>query len=250
VTPLILRFSDGPGLPDITDGDPNAVPAGIAIRFLTPGGNANDIVANADEGFPVRTGEDFVTLLRAIAASGPGTAAPTPIQQFVGAHPEMEQFLARPHPSTASFATARYFGNNALIFVAANDARRAFRYVIEPAAGVATLSVEEARARDPDFLFDELNRRLAARPVRFTLLAQMAAPGDPTNDVTVLWPAERERITLGTVEVLGLHADQTQERQLFFDPNNLPDGIAVSDDPLLPARQKSYGVSIARRLRN
>src|SRR5215472_7972957 len=31
-TPLIIRFSDGPGLPDIPDNDPKAVPAGLAIR--------------------------------------------------------------------------------------------------------------------------------------------------------------------------------------------------------------------------
>jgi len=246
-TPLIIRFSDAPGLPDIPDNDPKAVPAGLAIRFVTPDGRPNDIVANADEGFPVRNGEDFVVFLRAIAASGPGVASPTPLERFVAAHPETQRFLARPHPTAQSFATTRYFGNNALVFVAANGGKRAFRYVIEPEAGVATLTPEEARTRPPLFLFDDIAERLRKGPARFTLIAQMAAPGDPTNDVTVLWPADRERVILGTIEVTGVAADQAAERRLFFDPNNLPDGIQVSDDPLLPVRAKAYGVSIARR---
>ena len=45
----------------------------------------------------------------------------------------------------------------------------------------------------------------------------------------------------------GPRADQDEERRLYFDPNNLPDGIGLSDDPLLSARRQAYGVSIARR---
>ena len=44
-TPLVLRFSNGAGVPDIPDGDPKAVPAGVAVRFLAPDGGPNDIVA-------------------------------------------------------------------------------------------------------------------------------------------------------------------------------------------------------------
>jgi catalase len=252
-TPLVLRFSDGSGLPDVADNSPDAVPPGIALRFLTPDGRPNDILANANEGFPVRTGEDFVAFLRAIAASGPGTPAPTPLQRFVAAHPETQRFLARPHPTAASFAATRYFGNNAMVFIAADGRRQAFRYVIEPASGdVEILTPEQARGRSPSFLFEDLDRRLASGgPVRLALIAQLAAPGDPTNDATMLWPAERERVTLGTIEVTGVHADQAEERRLFFDPNNLPsEGITQSDDPLLPVRGQAYGVSIARRTKS
>jgi catalase len=249
-TPLVIRYSDGAGVPNIPDGDPDAVPVGMALRFLTPDGRPNDIVTNADEGFPVRNGEDFVAFVRAAAESRTGAASPTPIERFVAAHPETQRFFARPHPTAASFASTRYFGNNALVFVAASGTRRAFRYVIEPAAGTAILSPDEARRQPPDFLFDELGQRLQRGPVTFTLVAQMAAAGDPTNDVTILWPVERERITLGTIAVTGLHANQAEERQLFYDPTNLPDGVEVSDDPLLPLRAQSYGVSIARRTTN
>jgi catalase len=249
-TPLVVRFSDGTGLPNIPDGNPNAVPQGLAVRFLTPDGSPNDIVSNAAEGFQVRNGEDFVAFLRAVAASGPGAASPTPLQRFLDEHPETKRFVTTPRQTPRSFTTNRYFGNNALRFVSADGGARAIRYVVEPEAGVETLTAEEARARPADFLFDELAARLASGPARFTLLAQVAAPGDPTNDATILWPADRQRARLGTIEVTGAHADQADERQLFFDPNNLPDGIEISDDPLLPARGASYAVSITRRTAN
>src|SRR5436190_24355993 len=35
--PVIVRFSDGTGLPQIPDGDPNSNPKGMAIRFKLPG---------------------------------------------------------------------------------------------------------------------------------------------------------------------------------------------------------------------
>ncbi|MDB5412955.1 MAG: catalase [Rubritepida sp.] len=247
-TPIFLRFSDGPGIPNIPDGDPNALPPGLGLRFLTPGGAANDIVANADEGFPVRTGEDFALFLRAIAASGPSVAQPTPLESFVATHPETQRFLARPRQVPRSFGTTRYFGNNALVFLAADGVRRAFRYVIEPEPGLAAYTPEEARRQRPDFLYEDLAARLRQGPVRFGLVAQMAGAGDRTDDVTLLWPADRERLLLGTLEVTGEHPDQTAERELFLDPNNLPQGILLSDDPMLPARQQAYGVGISRRL--
>jgi catalase len=38
-----------------------------------------------------------------------------------------------------------------------------------------------------------------------------------------------------------------QCRDLNFDPTILPRGIAISDDPLLPARSKTYSTSFTRR---
>jgi len=67
--PVTARFSDGTGLPDIADGDPNANPHGMAVRFHLPDGGEMDIVANSLAFFPVATGEEFLGLLQAVAAS-------------------------------------------------------------------------------------------------------------------------------------------------------------------------------------
>src|SRR6266571_4858743 len=69
--PVTVRFSDGTGVPNIPDTDPNAGPRGMAIRFALPGGAFTDIVAVSHNGFVVGTGEDFLTFLKAIAATRP-----------------------------------------------------------------------------------------------------------------------------------------------------------------------------------
>jgi catalase len=74
------------------------------------------------------------------------------------------------------------------------------------------------------------------------------APGDPTNDATIPWPADREYIDAGTLTVTGIEAEGAGNcRDINFDPLVLPVGIAPSDDPLLSARSAVYSVSFARR---
>lgn len=147
-----------------------------------------------------------------------------------------------------SFGTTRYFGNNALGFEAADGTRRAFRYVFETVEGVAAFTPEEASRQRPNFLYEDLAARLLLGSVRFLLVARMAGQGDRTDDVTLLRTADRERLVLGTLEVTGEHPDQTAERGLFLDANNPPPGILPSNDPMLPARQLAYGISISRCL--
>ena len=82
--PVVVRFSDFTGLPNIPDTEVNANPRGFAIRFLMPDGSNTDIVNHSFNGFPVSTSSEFSALLQAIARSG---GAPTPGS-------ELEKFLA------------------------------------------------------------------------------------------------------------------------------------------------------------
>ncbi len=50
------------------------------------------------------------------------------------------------------------------------------------------LTPEEAAKQSPDFLFDELAKRIARKPVVFHLKAQLAEPGDQTKDASQPWP--------------------------------------------------------------
>ena len=92
-TPVTARFSDATGLPAIPDGDPNANPHGLGLRFHLADGGEMDLVTNSLKFFPVATGEEFLGLLQAVAASGPETAKPTPLDKFVAAHPTVPQRL-------------------------------------------------------------------------------------------------------------------------------------------------------------
>ena len=76
-TRVVVRLSDFAGIPDIPDNHPEAAsPRGIAIRFYLGEHVHTDIVAHSADGFPVRTGEEFLELNRAVAASPP-TCAPS-----------------------------------------------------------------------------------------------------------------------------------------------------------------------------
>ncbi len=44
---------------------------------------------------------------------------------------------------------------------------------------------------------NELPKRIAKGAVKFRLVAQLAKEGDPVNDPTAVWPADRERLELG-----------------------------------------------------
>ena len=65
--PVVVRFSDTTGVPNMPDASPDARPHGMAIRFQIPGGLSTDIVGLSANGFPVATAEDFVALLTAVA---------------------------------------------------------------------------------------------------------------------------------------------------------------------------------------
>src|SRR5205807_3089845 len=122
------------------------------------------------------------------------------------------------------------------------------RYRWMPEAGEAYLSPDDATKRGANFLREELESRLRNGPVAFRLLLQVAGEGDPTDDVTALWPANRPVVELGRLEVTGISpTSAADERRLIFDPTNRADGIDLSADPILLARSAAYAISYDRR---
>ena len=158
-----VRFSDSTGIPDVPDGLPDAGPHGMAVRFHLPGGGSTDIVANAFNGFAVATGEEFLALLKAVAATGKDAPKPTPLEKFLTTHPKAMKVATAPKPAPASFATEPYFGVNAFEFTNADGKSRFGRYQLRPEAGAKFLTTEEAARKPPNFLIDELGERLAKR---------------------------------------------------------------------------------------
>jgi catalase len=244
--PVTARFSDATGLPAIPDGSPDANPHGAAIKFRLPNGEM-DLVLNSLSFFPVATGAEFRDLLQAVAASGPGSAKPTALERFFASHPAAPRAFATA-ATPVSFARETYHGLDAFIFVDAAGKRQPFRWRLVPVAGSEHLGAAEAAKQPPDFLVDELPACLAKEQVQFRLLAQLAKPGDPTNDATRPWPEDRALVELGTITLTKAAPDSAAAaRQLLFLPNNLPDGIEVSDDPLIDARVQAYAISFSLR---
>ena len=134
-TPVTVRFSNSTGIPLIPDTDPNANPRGLAIRFNLAEHVHTDIVSHSTDGFPTRTGQEFLELLRAIATTESSQPSPSPIEAFLGSHPNALKFVLTPKPCPSSFARDTYFGVTAMRFINKDGASRYGRYRITPDAG-------------------------------------------------------------------------------------------------------------------
>ena len=244
-----VRFSNGSGDPTRVDAANDG--RGLSVKFYLPDGSRTDIVALTLPLFFVRNPDDFLAFTRA-RKPDPETGEPDldKVGAFLAEHPEAVpaiQFqlgMAAP----ASRAQLRYHGIHAFRFRAADDGACYGRYRFEPEAGEAWLEPDEAKAKSPDYLEDDLRERMAAGPVVFVLALQLADEGDPTDDPTVQWPQEREIVELGRLEVTGLDTERERDGDvLVFDPTRVPDGIECSEDEILNFRAHAYSESVARR---
>ncbi len=247
-TPITVRLSNSGGLPDAPDTHPSALTRGIAIKFHLPDGSETDLLCISLPVFPVATGEDFLALLQAVAASGPNAPKPTPSQTLLASHADAAKVLSTPQPVPVSYATQRYSGIDAFKMTNAKGDVHFVRYRLMPEAGEAYLSDEEAAKRPPNALADDMRARVTAAPVKFKLLAQVAESGDPVADPSKAWPDARKLVELGEISINKVVPDSlAAEKPLLFLPTNLTPGIEASDDPLINVRTNAYAVSFSRR---
>jgi len=246
-TPVTVRYSNSTGLPNIPDNDPGrSGPRGMAIRFHLGEHIHTDIIAQSTDGFPVRTGEEFLEFLRAAAAFGAGQ--PQPMGSFLATHPKAKRFVEAPKPIPRSFTREAFFAVTSFKFTNANGVSRHGRFRIRPDAGTEYLSNEEAASKSENFLFDEMGKRLAKGPVKLGVVVQMAESGDDVADASVTWPESRTEIPFGTILLAARVDDQAPERRkIIFDPLPRIDGIDSSGDPLTETRADLYLLSGRRR---
>ena len=140
-TPVTLRFSNATGLPLIPDNAPDSNPRGLAIRFHLADHVHTDIVGHSTEGFPTRTAQEFLDLLRAAAAGDPSA--------FLATHPAALAFAQTPKPSPASFAKEAYFGVTAFRFITSRGWRATAGIVLclKQASSISTTRPPKLRTR-------------------------------------------------------------------------------------------------------
>lgn len=248
-TPVLVRFSDFAGVPTIPDNDlQGAGPRGMAIRFNLAEHEHTDIVAHSYNGFPVRTGEEFLEFVRALAASGPDAPKPTPIENFLASHPAALEFATTPKPIPTSFTREAFFGVSAVKFISSDGASRMCRYQLRPEQGTDYLSADDAAQKSPNFLFEELSARLASGPVKFRIDLEIAEPGDEMADASHHWPENRIVMEFGTLTLSEMADDSQPElRKVIFDPIPRIIGLEPSADPLWQLRADIYLMSGRRR---
>lgn len=248
--PVVGRFA-------IAVGDPMAADAtgrvrSMAIRVVAPNGQEWRSGMNNIPVFPVATAQAFYELTVA-GVPDPKTGKPDPeaVKRATAAHPETAAFgaWAKSAPWSNSYADQTYNSLNAFEFVNAAGQKQAVRWAMVALTPMTVISPEDLKALPADFLDQDLKTKLSRQPLHWGLVATLAQPGDPTNDATKAWPADRRQVTMGELVVEHVSDDRNGAcRDINYDPLILPRGIEGSDDPLLSARSSAYAESFDRRM--
>lgn len=250
-TPVLGRFSS-PGN-DPHSPDNKAAVRGMALQLKTDDGQEWRMAMNSFPFFAASTPQGFQAM-NAARLPDPATGKPDPakMEAVLAAHPEIKNFMAwsKSAPTPDSLANTRFNGVNAFRLTNADGTTRAVRWSMRPHTPFVAADPEQLKNADRDFLAADLDRRLAAGPLKWDMVMQFAAPGDSIVDPSKAWPDTRPETVAGTLTLA--HAEPQVSGpclDLNFDPLILPKGIAGTDDPVLHARSAVYSESFNRRER-
>jgi len=243
--PVTVRFSNGGGDPTVADYLPDV--RGLAVSMHLPDGKRTDIVAQSAPRFPVRSADAFIEFVRAME---PGLGQLWKMPAFLLRHPESLGALAASGPALAkppaSYTSLPYYAVHAFKWTAANGSARWVRYRWLPETEIR-LSPSAAKKLGPDYLQEELPKRLQSGPARFNLLVQIASADDNPDDPLIPW-SSHEEVVAGTLEIRALDGSREKDGKPFvFDPVRVVDGIGLSNDPVLNYRTHAYTVSVEQR---
>ncbi|WP_243858582.1 catalase family peroxidase [Mycobacterium sp. DL440] len=247
--PVVGRFSLSGGLPDQPD-KPDTV-RGLGLMFRLPDGEQWRTAMVNIPVFPDSTPQGFFDRMLA-SRPVPATGKPDPeaMAAFLAGHPETAAAMKiiKQSPPSAGFTDDTYRGLNAFRATNAQGETTAIRWAAVPLASGKPAG--QTHGNEENVLFDTLIDAITAGPVSWKLILTLADPTDPTHDATLPWPEDRKTIDAGTITIDAVQTEAPgNARDINFDPLVLPDGLAVSDDPLPSARSAVYARSFNRRAR-
>jgi catalase len=185
-------------------------------------------------------------------APDPATGKPDPAKMnaFFAKYPESAKAmqLIRSHPVSSGFENSTYNSLNAFRFINSKGAVVPVRWSMVPVQPFEPISTADPGKADKNYLFGALIASIHRHPLQWHLVVTEGQPGDPTNDATVPWPADRQQVDVGMLTIDRVESDDSSPaRDINFDPLVLPNGISTSDDPLLSTRSAAYSQSFTRR---
>jgi catalase len=234
--PVDGRFS-------VSGGNPRAVgntgtARGFGLRFLPPGGGEWRTAMLNLPVFPAPTAEAFFDLMQ---ASGPDQQT-----SVLAQHPQAAKAaeILKTRVISSGFGDSTFHSLNAFVFTNNDGMKTPVRWEFVPEQPLVVAGKETTS----DAMFEQLVADLGKHPLRWQLVVILGKPGDPTNDATTPWPADRERLDVGTLVIDKFHTDEEgAATDITFDPLVLPPGMAPSDDPLLSSRSAIYSKAFTRR---
>ena len=248
--PVVVRFSVGGANPKVADNGKSQ--RNMALQFNLPNGEQWLMGNISAPVFGAASPQQFIDLLISRQAD-PATkvADPAKMKAFNDANPEVllqgKHYASQPVP--ASFGALNYWGVHAFAFVNAGGTRQFGKWIFEPVGGVQGLTDDEAKAKGPSFLFDDLRQRVKEGRVAFNFNLELAQAGDKLDSATVPLPEGRKKVTLGTLKITAVAEDAAGPcLTVNYNPMILPKGVEPSADPMLSARAAPYAISQGRRL--
>ncbi|WP_313571257.1 catalase family peroxidase [Pantoea piersonii] len=248
-TPVTGRFAIAGGNPDAPD---YAVPVrSMALLFQLADGEQWRTGMNAIPFFPVSTVQGFYDQQIA-SRPDPATGKPSPtaMQDLLHKHPEIAPFLswAKQYVPSSSWGSDRFNSLNAFFFVDKGNNKHLVRWSMVP--HTPRQPITAAERKDKNFLQADLQQRLESAPLEWDLIITLASAGDPEDDASKAWPADRQTINAGTLRIeRAVPQQQGACNDINYDPLILPDGITGSSDPLLNGRSAAYAKSYNLRTR-
>jgi catalase len=248
--PVVVRLSVGGANPKAADNTKSQ--RNLALQFNLPNGEQWQMGNISAPIFGASSPEQFLGRLTSLQPD-PATKMPdaAKVKAFADANPEVllqgKHFASQPVP--ASFGSVNYWGVHAFGFVNASGKKQFGKWVFEPVGGVQGLTDDEAKAKGPSFLFDDLRQRVKDGKVAFNFNLELAQPDDKIDSATVPLPEGRKKVNLGVLKLTSVSEDGGGEcLTITYIPTVLPKGVEPSADPMIAARAAPYGIGLSRRL--
>ncbi|QCE33238.1 catalase [Acetobacteraceae bacterium] len=260
-TPVLGRFSIGPGNPFIADKP--ALTRSMALKMNTPGGVWETAMNNTPV-IPMSNVQDAYDLFKTDEID-PKTGKPDPkaFPHFVETHPWLSpalKILSATQP-TSGLSDTTYYGVSAFIARDKAGKEHAVRWKMVPHQAVKPATGE---MNDPNYLFKNLIKQAHAgvqahQPLAWDMVMVIAnsapeiqagkAPKDIIKDPSKVWNAQDLEIKAGTVRIEKLYSENAEGlcKPMSFDPTVLPKGIELSEDPIPSLRSQIYMKSFYRR---
>jgi catalase len=234
---------------DPSAANPNLMLRGFSFRLGSDGQRSEIFTQSAPVHF-ARTPDQMLAFLGARIPGADGKADRNKVAAFSASNPQTRHqadYIAA-HPLPASFAETTYWGVHAFPATNSKGETRFIKFKVMPVGEEGSQPANEATAKAPDLLHGDLDCRIAARDIRFSVMALLDRPGDPVMDVTIRWPDEdaRDVLRLGTIVITGVEANDACD-EAVFSPANLAEGIGRPPDAMFAARCAAYAISQARR---
>jgi catalase len=248
--PVAARFSLAGGNPNAADTEKS--PRGMALEFRLPGGNLQHMTMLNTPMFFAAMPQTFLDKMLALKPD-PATGKPGPeaLKAFAASHPDNKgqaQYLSANNPPP-SYANTAYYGIHTFKFINQGNQTTLVRFRFVPEDGEKAFIDAELSSMPANFLEPALIDRVKQGPVRWDMLVTIGEPGDPQDDPTKLWPADRKEIKAGTLTIAAAmpQAGAACEK-INYDPLVMADGIAATNDPVLQFRSPSYALSFIARV--